>query len=363
MIDTDPNSIRAIMSGSAKGLKPSLLRSALSIAEPFYAGAMRLRNAAYDAGVFRSHDLGRPAIAFGNITTGGTGKTPLVRWAAEALRNAGLAIAILSRGYGSNKTNPLGDELSMLSHQLNDGQNEQIPIIAGANRVAGAAKLLASFPPVQAILLDDAFQHRRAKRDLNVVLINVTEPFGFGHVLPRGLLREPMSGLRRADAIVLTHVNRASQSQISNLKSQISKNATPAPIHLTSHKLTAVRTADDVIPLDSLRNKKLFGFCGIGTPSAFDHDISELGNRVGFHAFDDHYAYSITDVQQLQNEAKSAGANMLVTTEKDWVKIVPLIKTPLPLPIWRLEMRITFEADHEARLLQQMKEAIAGANQ
>jgi tetraacyldisaccharide 4'-kinase len=362
MIDTDPNSIRAIMSGSAKGLKPALLRSALSIAAPFYAGAMRLRNAAYDAGAFKSHDLSRPTIAFGNITTGGTGKTPLVRWAAEQLRAVGIHVGILSRGYGSTRDNPLGDELTMLCHQLNDGQANPIPLIAARDRVAGAAKLLAEHAQTQAILLDDAFQHRRARRKLNIVLINATEPFGFGHVLPRGLLREPLRGLCRADAVVLTHVNRVSECEILNLESEILRFAPSAPIYCTSHKITGVLSADQSLPLDALRDKKVFGFCGIGTPAAFNRDISELSTRAGFRAFDDHHEYSKHELNQLQTEASEARADLLVTTEKDWVKLAPIVNASLSMPIWRLEMRIAFESDHEARLLQQMKEAIAGAN-
>jgi len=360
MIDTDPNSIRAIMSGSAKGLKPALLRSALSVAAPFYAGAMRLRNAAYDAGAFRSHDLGRPTIAFGNITTGGTGKTPLVRWAAEQLRVVGIHVGILSRGYGSTRENPLGDELTMLCHQLNDEQATPIQFIADPDRVASAAKLLAEHPQTQAILLDDAFQHRRARRNLNIVLINATEPFGFGHVLPRGLLREPLSGLRRADAVALTHVNRVSKSEILNLESKIFRFVPSAPIYHTSHQLSAVRTPDGSASLDSLRNLKLFGFCGVGTPAAFDRDISELGNRVGFRAFDDHHVYSSADIEHLERDAQSAGAEALVTTEKDWVKLSPLVGA-LPIPVWRLEMRIAFESDHDAQLLRQIQIAIVGA--
>ena len=361
MMDADPNFLHAILSGRVEGAAPTIVRGVLRIAEPFYATAMRLRNWMYDSRTIPTHDLGRPTIAVGNITTGGTGKTPLVRWAAEQLRTAGIQVGILSRGYGSTRARPLGDELTMLSHQLNDGRCLPIPLIANPDRVRGAVDLLANFPLTQAFLLDDGFQHRRVKRTLNIVLINATEPFGFGHVLPRGLLREPLAGLRRADAVVLTHVNRVNESAVSSVESQIAQFNPNVPIYHASHQLNAVLTPSGQLPLDALQTRSIYGFCGIGTPAAFDRDISELAHRAGFRAFDDHHAYVQSDIEKLDAEALAVGADVLLTTEKDWVKLAPLVKASLRIPIWRVDMKIVFRADHEARLLRQILDAIGGA--
>ena len=202
-----------IISGENTSAIARVVRGLAGVVEPFYSAAMRVRNAAYDRGLFHAHDLGRPTISVGNITTGGTGKTPVVIWLARQLREQGRRPAILLRGYGATQQHG-SDEAALLEQSLNSNSTIRIPVQANPSRVRGAAEVLQKSPEVDFFLLDDAFQHRRAKRDFNLVLINATEPFGFGHVLPRGLLREPLAGLKRADAFLITRCSLASTEAV-----------------------------------------------------------------------------------------------------------------------------------------------------
>src|ERR1700722_16404745 len=194
-----------ILSGSDGSLRGRVVRGLTAIAEPAYAAAMAGRNLAYSRGWFSSRRLPSATISVGNITTGGTGKTPVVRWLAGRLREAGKYPAVLLRGYRAT-TGGVSDEQQLLARGLTDA----IPVIANPDRFAGAEQALGHNGKIDAFVLDDGFQHRKVKRDFDLVLINATEPFGFGHVLPRGLLREPMAGLRRADALLIT---RSSQGE------------------------------------------------------------------------------------------------------------------------------------------------------
>ncbi|HSU68635.1 MAG TPA: tetraacyldisaccharide 4'-kinase, partial [Tepidisphaeraceae bacterium] len=220
-MNPDPEQrIKRIMSGEACGVGPALVRSVLAIAEPFYSAAARLRNHSFDSGRKTVKSLPRPVISIGNVTTGGTGKTPAVRWLAERLRDEGRHVAILSRGYKSVDAG-LGDELTMLDRALNAPGKPAVLVRANPDRFIAGTRLLEQAPETNVFILDDGFQHRRLARNLDIVLINALEPFGFDHVLPRGMLREPLTSLRRADAIVVTHCDRVSAEAIGSVESTI----------------------------------------------------------------------------------------------------------------------------------------------
>src|SRR5687767_11141712 len=169
------------MSGEQAGLVAGVLRTGMSAAEPFYAAVAAARNRLFDAGLRKSHLLPRPVVSVGNITTGGTGKTPVVRWLAERLRDHGRRVAVLARGYGAT-AGEAGDEQVMLDHLLNDGTTDarRVVLVANPDRVAAATRLLGERPETDAFVLDDGFQHRRLARDLDVVLVSATSPFGYG---------------------------------------------------------------------------------------------------------------------------------------------------------------------------------------
>lgn len=363
----------AVMSGSARGVGPTALRGVLAVAEPFYAGAMLLRNRLYDSGYLHAAKLGRPVISIGNITTGGTGKTPMVRWLAERLRDSGRRVAILSRGYKA-AASELGDELEMLKSALNDGPERPVFLAANPDRAAAAAGLLGEHPEIDVFLLDDGFQHRRVRRDLDVVLVSAAEPFGFGHVLPRGLLREPLSGLGRAGAVVITHCDQVSAGELSRIESVIREHQRASgsqrvhPLYRAVHEQTGLRppqagsSGPPPQPIDWLSGRSFFAFCGIGTPPAFDAPLRRFGPRyVGSRWFADHHAYGESDLQWLRGKAKEKGADLLLTTEKDWAKISRLSTAQAEPHIWRVDMTMKFVGDDETRLLAQTVDAISAS--
>ena len=240
-------------------------------------------------------------------------------------------------------------------------------ICANPDRVAGAQHALAQQPQTDLFLLDDGFQHRRVARDFDLVLINALDPFGFGHVHPRGLLREPLSGLRRADAIVLTHADQAPVAALQTIERTIRRYNAQAPIYHANHIHSGLRTTAEAeatplpLPLDQLRTRRFFAFSGIGHPDALDAQLRLLGTSyVGHHWLADHHHYVQNDIDQLNREAIAAGADLLLTTEKDWVKIAPLEwRRPGHLPIWRIELAIAFWEGEEEILLEQIHQRLA----
>jgi tetraacyldisaccharide 4'-kinase len=357
-------SIHEVMSGKRRGASASLLRGALSVAEPFYAGATAARNKLYDLGVRTTHRLPRPVISIGNITTGGTGKTPMVRWLASHLRDQGRQIAILSRGYKST-AGAMGDEQVMLDRMLNAAGMSPIVVKANPSRIASGNQVLREQPDVVVFILDDGFQHRTIARDLDIVLLNAAEPFGFGHVLPRGLLREPMGGLARAGAIVITHCEQVEAPAIEGIEKIVRRHNAASPVYRAAHVPTGLRseTVSSAAPpdhlFDELREKAFFAFAGIGSPHSFDAQLRALGSSyVGHRWFADHHAYTSTDLHELQVQAKTAGATLLLTTEKDWAKLAHLAESQTGQPIWRLDVAMQFHGDDEARLLSQVKDTV-----
>ena len=330
-----------ILSGRARGAGATILRGALSLVEPFYVATMRLRNVAYDRGIFKSHPLPRPTISVGNVTTGGTGKTPVVQWLAEQLIARGLHPAILLRGYRAHVTGG-SDEQTMLAEQF----GSRASVIANPDRVAGAQQAMRRNPTPDVFILDDAFQHRRAQRQFDLVLIDATNPFGFGHVLPRGLLREPISGVRRADAILITRCNDSTTT----LETQLRRHNPRAPIYHSSHQIRDV---------DQLNGRRVYVFCGIGNPQSFMQQF----DPVEVATFPDHHAYTNRDMELINQAAAAFGADIMVTTEKDWVKVRSLPAAREGLPIWRAKLEIQFQGDEGQQLLNQVLAVIGSAAQ
>lgn len=353
MNSTRRQSFVQIISGQRRGAGAALVRGAARMAEPLYAGVMALRNLLYDNGWKKSHVLPATTISVGNITTGGTGKTPMVRWLAERLRSGGYSPAILMRGYRTGDST-ISDEQLMLEDQLHRHPGPRVIVHAEADRVEGAGHVSAH-QPVDVFILDDGFQHRRARRDFDLLLINAVEPFGYDHVLPRGLLREPRGGLRRADAIVLTRADQVSLDEIARIERQIRAQHCGAPIYRARHALVSVLDGKDSLPLQKLVDQPFFVFAGIGSPTALMQQLDDLGgNCRGQHWFADHHDYSYDDLEKLSRLALAQGAKVLLTTEKDWAKLRRMKLHALLLPIQRLAMAIRFAEDDEARLFDQI---------
>jgi tetraacyldisaccharide 4'-kinase len=349
----------ALLNGANRSAFARIARAGLSLIEPFYAAIMRTRNALYDRTIFAAQTLPRPTISIGNLTTGGTGKTPVVHWLAERLIERGMRPAILMRGY-RQRGGADSDEQRMLDDYLGD----RGIVIANPDRVAGAAEAMQKQPPPDVFLLDDAFQHRRVARDFNLLLINAAEPFGFGHVLPRGLLREPIAGVRRADSILITHCSATSDDQITDIEHRIAQHNPTVPIFHCDHLHAGLHPADadsseTLFPMEDLARRRFFLFCGIGDPSSLQKQFARFGDSfAGSHFFADHHAYREQDLTMLRRAALQANADTLVTTEKDWVKVGRLPSARDGLPILRLELRLRFADDAEQQLLERVLQRI-----
>ena len=351
-----------VMSGEARGVGPTLLRGALSTAAPFYAAAMTARNRWYNVGVLKSFPLPRPVVSVGNLTAGGTGKTPVVRWLAEQLVARGKRPAVLMRGYGKRGAT-FSDEQQLLQSYL-----AGVPVIANPDRRAGAATAIERQPQTDVFVLDDGFQHRKVRRHVDLVLINAAEPFGFGRVHPRGLLREPVRGIVRAHAVLLTRCDAVDADQLKWIEGVVRPLVDRGtPILRTTHDLTGLRRAatspsdraDE--PLTALAGRKFFSFSGIGSPKSFhDQLVRAGGTPVGTRAFPDHHEYTAADVTALSRDAAAVGAEVLLTTEKDWVKLSRIANASECVPpILRVEVRIRFaKPDDEAELLRLIEDRL-----
>jgi tetraacyldisaccharide 4'-kinase len=345
-----------VLSGGRRGPAAAALRAALAAAEPPYAGAMRLRNFLYDRRWLPSHRLPRPAVSIGNLTTGGTGKTPLVAYLAAALRQSGHRPAILLRGYKGR--DGISDEQTLLQQA-----NSAVPVRADPDRRRGAAAALAEYPEINLFLLDDAMQHRRVRRDVEIVLINCLDPWGGGHVLPRGLLREPPEGLRRADALVLTHAGQVPAQRRHEIEAAVRKYNSIAEIFYAQHLLTGLRSEEDdtELPLSALDQQPYWVACAIGQPAAFAAALQSHGPRcLGRRFFPDHHDFTEAEVKSVLAEAAAAGASVIVVTEKDWTKLRNLPPANAGrIPFWRAQMTLDFEAGGGARLVELVRGRIA----
>jgi tetraacyldisaccharide 4'-kinase len=357
------------ISGNRRGPAASAARWVLHAAEPGFAVAAGLRGAMYDRQIFRSHAAPRPVVSVGNITTGGTGKTPIVQWLARALAQRGKRPAVLLRGYKSTAAG--SDEAELLRQRLAPAPGPaaiSIPVVAQADRVAAAQSLAHRKPEIDLFILDDGYQHRRLRRDFDLVLIDATEPFGFGHLLPRGLLRETPRALARSDAILITRSDQVTPENLAALKQRIQQFAPQIPLYCSEF-------APDgwIGPNESPGQSSptaptglCLAICGIGNPGAFAQSARRAGaNVVKLIALDDHHHYTADDVHRLSAESRAINATALVTTEKDHVKLYPLLTQmrraaafDLP-PCWALQIIARFADGAEATLLEQILAATA----
>jgi tetraacyldisaccharide 4'-kinase len=262
------------------------------------------------------HRVAVPVISVGNLTLGGTGKTPLVRWIVQWLLDRGVSAAIVSRGYGSRQGSE-NDEALELRADLPGVGHLQNP-----DRVAAAREAIERFG-CQTIVLDDAFQHRRLARDLDLVLLDASEPFGFRHVFPRGTLREPLDGLRRADVVLLSRADLIDAQLRDSLRRQVARYAPHAAWGEVVHApLGFVSSQGSEQPIASLAGQPIAAFAGIGNPAGFRHTLESCGCRpAAFREFSDHHAYTRADLASLAAWAKELGAAAIVCTRKDLVKI------------------------------------------
>ena len=324
----------------------------------FYGWAVSARIFLYARGIFSTHSLPCKVVSVGNITLGGTGKTPFVCLLSEMIQSKGFRVAILSRGYKGNFKDPFalvtdgerilmgareaGDEPYLLAEKLRG-----VPVIVGKERWLSGKYAVERFQ-TEVVILDDGFQHLPLKRDLNLLLIDSSSPFGNGYVFPRGVLREPLKELCRADALLLTKVHDC--ANIKNLKENLKKKLVAYPIFETDYTPGEVRIAGSLraLPSGHLKGKKILAFSGLARPESFQKTLLGLEAKiVGVEAFPDHHGYVQEDVEKLWQRAAKLNAEALVTTEKDMVRLKDCSMGPLPL--WVLSIQHVFEGDHQSR--------------
>ncbi len=314
-----------------------------------YAAIARLRARAYRDGILHQRHLEGVVISVGNLTAGGTGKTPMVLWIAERLLAEGKSVGILTRGYRgkavstsehkSQETNDPGasstsDEVQLLQFRLEN----RVLFGVGAHRHKNGVTLAAR--GVEWFILDDGFQHLQLARDVDIVLIDASNPFGGGHLLPSGRLREPRSALKRADLVVITRSNHALAIE------SIVRRHSAAPIFYARTTLASVYSPwNSQLAASEARSKMLFAFCGIGNPVAFIADLRDWGFQIaGFKSFPDHHRYTPSDVAAIEKQAKEAGAAGLICTEKDRFN---LEQAQPAMNLWVCSISLHIDREHD----------------
>jgi len=338
-----------------------MLRWMLAPLAPLYGAVVRLRNRAFDRHGERASAVPLPVVSVGNLSTGGTGKTPVTLHLAEALAATGLRPAIISRGYGGRRPlDPMavdpgsspeqtGDEPLMMARRLGPGR-----VVVGRKRLHAALRALVLDPPPDLLIMDDGFQHRALKRDVDLLLLDGVRRWGDGRMLPLGDLREPMASAARASCLVVTRGGRADRPRI---LAWWARWGSGGPVFWVDFAIGALRRFDTGERLQLQQHNAspgpLFAFCALGHPEAFYADLLVAGLPwVGTWSFRDHQALTGRQFQRLEAQARAAGAAGLVCTEKDAVKLAgPL---PFTLPLWVAEQRVAGGEDLVAWLLQRL---------
>jgi len=314
-----------------------------------YGAVTRTRLSLYRRGTFHTTKLDRPVISIGNITTGGTGKTPLVEYVARTLASQGKKVCILTRGYGRKdphlqvivsdgygvlaSPSEAGDEPHLLATKLTG----LAAVISSADRIAAGREAIKDFG-TDCFVLDDGFQHLRLARDLNVVTIDATNPWGGGRLLPHGRLRESVEGMSRADCVVITRCDQVESVDV--LREEISQLTRGKPIFESQMRLVRVSPlkngGESLAP-----PARVAAFCAVGNPASFFNMLRRAGYEIAVErAFPDHHVYSQEEIDAVSRAARDAGAQFLVTTAKDAVKLRTL---SFSIPCYVVEIEIAIE--------------------
>ena len=343
----------------------ALLRPASLI----YRGLVVLRTALFAYGLTGVRRLPVPVLSVGNLVAGGSGKTPFVEMLATRLRERSRRVAIVLRGYRGGSNKPMiicdgrrflceppmaADEAYLLGRHLSG-----VAVLTGADRYLVGQRALQELQ-CEIIVLDDGFQHLWLHRDLDIVLVDATNPFGYGRMLPSGLLRERPEALARADLLVVTHADRG--ADLDQIRRDLRRYAPAVPIILAVHRpLGLIALNGDVQPLPRLDGERVVAFSGIGNPESFEATLVRLGATVVVHQmFPDHHRYSSVDLEAISAVAKRADASVIITTEKDLIKLVRLERGTSAPPMYALS--IGLELVEGAATLERMLDAVLGAS-
>jgi tetraacyldisaccharide 4'-kinase len=345
--------VRSVWNGERGADPTGVLRIVLSLLSLPYRGAVATRNRFYNRSILRQERLPCPVISVGNLTVGGTGKTPTVILIAQLLREKGRRPAVLSRGYGGTAAAPVnvvsdGKRILMGWRESGDepiliaGAVPGVPVLIGPERVHTGRVAIERYG-ADVLILDDAFQHRALFRDLDIVMLDSTHPLGNGFLLPRGPLREPREALRRAHLLLWTGDPEPG-------------NPLPGGPSLPSFRgihrpQTLVEATGRALPIAELFGKKVCAFAGIGNPETFRRSLIGLGAEVvAFRAFPDHHPYCTSDLEALRRLSAESAADRIVTTEKDGIRLADFPDFQEEFSLLRIGMEIT-PADAFAELL------------
>lgn len=361
----------AFITAKQPGFFTTLFRILLTPFSWLYGIIVWIRNFCFNVGWYKQEKLPCSVISIGNIVVGGTGKTPAVASIARLLRDTDYKVAVLLRGYGrkskkaisivSDGENRLctrmesGDEADLLARQLTD-----IPIVVGKNRFLAGRATLDQFQS-SIIILDDGFQHRQLARDIDILTIDVTQPYGTGALLPTGTLREPISSIQRADIILLTRTD-VPNIQIDDLIDKLQRLFPRTPIFKSIHQPKSLywlnnpnntTNTSQSIPINDLNGKNILAVCGIGNPTAFVATLEEQGpDKVKLLAFPDHHVYTESDHLKIEQKMKLVDAEWVVTTQKDEQKLKSLSKR---IPVLVLKVELVFTNGEEEDLLKALQ--------
>jgi tetraacyldisaccharide 4'-kinase len=347
-------SIEAIMTGKTD--PPLTVNILLTLLSNIYGACVQLRRTGYTAGFLKSKTLPCTVISIGNLTTGGTGKTPMTIYTAERVQKLGYRVAVISRGYkgaaekrggivsdGSTilmEPDTAGDEPFLLAASL-----KGIPVLVGHNRYRSGMLTVTKFQ-TEVVILDDAFQHLALFRDLNLLLLDKTRPFGNGHLIPRGTLRESASAIDFSDAMILTRSSRPFYAPTEPW-------TTGRPVFFAVHepffsaRFSAGETLEFQVdePLtddDWFIGKRFFAFSGIADNFDFQKTLRKMGvNVCGVKGFSDHHTYLSEDIQAIIKAAGNAGASALVTTEKDLARLHGRFQFPMECMVVGIRISIS----------------------
>lgn len=340
---------RQVISGEARGIRAASLRLVLSVLSVGYGVAVRVRNYVYDSGLRAQFPVHKPVISVGNLTAGGTGKTPAVEYLVKWLAARGARPGVLSRGYRSQGNR--NDEALLLAGHLPNVPHRQRP-----SRYRAALEAIR-LDGANVVVLDDGFQHRRLARFGDIVLVDATCPFGYGHLLPRGLLREPLRGVRRADLILVTRCDLAEPGQLDDLMKRLERLAPGVPIATSRHAVTGVRPFPNgaAQAASVLAGRRVGLFSSIGNPAAFRRTVQRLGAVIASCVeFPDHHWYTAEDVRAVVC-ARGQPPDAFVTTEKDAVKLGGVWPPETRLHVVCIEMELL---SGEAELAKLLEEAV-----
>jgi tetraacyldisaccharide 4'-kinase len=306
-----------LVSGNATGTKASLARAGLGVLSVPFAAASGLRRWLYRGGVLRQRRAPIPVISVGNITAGGTGKTPLVEYVVKGLVLRGRRPGVVTRGYGA-KRGRSGDEATMLRSNV----GAVVGVIEDANRYRGCVRAAQEYSADVAVL-DDGFQHLALDRDLDIVVLDATNAFGFGRLLPAGCLRERPEHVARAHVVVITRSDLVPDEDLCALRDELSVLAPEAFVVHAVYRTTVLEGLDGSTRApESIRDVSMAAFCGIGNPYAFGMTLRRLGAELVLaKRFPDHHVFTQKELIAVFQEAASRGAELVVTTQKDAARI------------------------------------------